>query len=164
MKKPVIIITIIVAVVLVVDIIMGAVFVKVLGKKKTAISASDFKSTMEDKDFYITDAKSQFSGADYIEHVYVAVSEDYGYQVEFYEMTDEDDAVSFFNDNKEIFEDSKGSGSSETSTSLKNYSKYTLSTNGKYKVVSRIDNTVIFLNVDDEYKDEVKDLLNELGY
>ena len=31
-------------------------------------------------------------------------------------------------------------------------------------VVSRIDNTVIYVNVDDNYKDTVKDILDELGY
>ena len=31
-------------------------------------------------------------------------------------------------------------------------------------VVSRIDNTVIYVNVDNNYKDTVKDILDELGY
>ena len=31
-------------------------------------------------------------------------------------------------------------------------------------VVSRIENTVIYLNVADEYKDTVKNILEELGY
>ena len=35
--------------------------------------------------------------------------------------------------------------------------------NGKYMVVSRIDNTVIYVNVNDNYKDTVKDILKELG-
>lgn len=46
----------------------------------------------------------------------------------------------------------------------KNFQKYTLSTESKYKVISRIDNTVIYLNVDDNYKEEVKNVLKELGY
>ena len=58
----------------------------------------------------------------------------------------------------------KGNASGETSVSMKNYSKYSLSTGGKFKVVSRIDNTVVYLNVDSNNKDAVRDLLDELGY
>jgi len=131
---------------------------------KTAIAISDFEEKMKGKGYTIQDATQQFSEYDYVKRVSLALSDDLSYQIEFYELADEDSAVSFFNNNKAIFENSKGSGSSETSTSMGNNSKYTLTTNGKYKVVSRIDNTVIYLNVDEEYKDTVKDLLEELGY
>lgn len=101
---------------------------------------------------------------DYITQVYLAIDDSYKYQIEFYELSDADYASSFYNNNKSIFEESKSSSAVETSVSSGNNSKYTLVTNGKYKVVSRIDNTVIYVNVDDEYKAEVKDLLEELGY
>ena len=96
--------------------------------------------------------------------VYIAISSDSTYQIEFYELSDSDYASSFFNNNKKTFEDSKSSGSAETSVSAGNNAKYTLTTNGKFKVVSRIDNTVIYLNVDDDYKSSVKDVLKDLGY
>ena len=79
-------------------------------------------------------------------------------------MSDNDYASSFFNNNKKTFEDSESSGSTETSVSVGNNEKYTLTTNGKFKVVSRIDNTVIYLNVDDNYKSSVKNVLKDLGY
>lgn len=34
----------------------------------------------------------------------------------------------------------------------------------KYQVVSRIDNTVIYVDADEAYKDDVKDFLKQLGY
>lgn len=37
---------------------------------------------------------------------------------------------------------------------MSNYSKYALSTSGEYKVVSRIENTAVYLNVDSSYKDK----------
>lgn len=131
---------------------------------KTAISSDDFKSRMEQKGFSVQEATSQFSEHDYVEKVYIALSDDSKYQIEFYELSDADKASSFFNNNKELFEDSKSSSSSETSVNLGNNSKYTLTTNGKYKVVSRIDNTVIYLDVADNYKSNIKDILKDLGY
>ena len=160
MKKPVIIA--IIAVVIVVAIV-GVIFIN-LNKEKTSITASDFYTTMSQKGYVVQDSSSQFSEYNYVKKSYIAASKDYSYQIEFYELVDDSYATSFYNNNKSIFESSKGNASAETSVGLKNYSKYTLSSNGKYMVVSRINNTVIYVDVDDSYKDTVKSLLNELGY
>ena len=130
----------------------------------TAITSDDFKSKMESSGYTVQEATNQMSDYDYIKQVYIAISSDSTYQIEFYELSDNDYASSFFNNNKKTFEDSKSSGSTETSVSVGNNEKYTLTTNGKFKVVSRIDNTVIYLNVDDNYKSSVKDVLKNLGY
>jgi len=160
MKKPVIIA--IIAVVLIVAIV-GVIFIN-LNKEKTSMTSSSFYTTMSQKGYTLNDASAQFSEYNYVKQVYIAANEDYTYQIEFYELVDDSYAISFYNNNKSIFESSKGNNSAETSVALKNYSKYTLSANGKYKVVSRIDNTVIYVDVDDSYRDTVKKLLDELGY
>ena len=159
MKKKVVIITI--AILAIIVAVIACIF-KNLNKEKIPMTTESFKTTMEEKGFDIQNAKDQFEEYDYVKQVYIALNGDY--QIEFYELSDVDYAVGFFNNNKSIFEQSKGNTSANTNVNLKNYSKYTQSSNGKYKVVSRIDNTVIFLNVDDKYKDDVKSLLDELGY
>ena len=132
--------------------------------KKTSITSENFKNIMEEKNYIIKDATSQMSNYDYIKQVYIAISNDYTFQIEFYEFSDNDYAISFFNNNKQIFEDSKSQNSVETSVSTDNNAKYTLTDNDKYKVISRIDNTIIYLNVNKDYKTSVKDILDELGY
>ena len=122
-------ILIFVGILVIAGIIVGAV---ILNKNlnKQPITAKEFKDIMEDKDFEIIDAKeNQFAEYDYIKKAYVALEEDYDYQIEFYKLDEEDDAVDFYKTNKEIFEDSKGSSSSETKVSMGNNSKYTLKTN-----------------------------------
>ena len=160
MKKSIIITVI--AVVIVVAI-LGVVFIN-LNKEKDSITASSFYNTMSQKGYSVQDATNQFSDYNYIKQAYIAVSNDSSYQIEFYELQDDFYATSFYNNNKSNFESSKGSISAETSAGLKNYSKYTLSSNGKYMVVSKIDNTVIYVDVEDNYKDTVKSILDELGY
>ncbi len=160
MKKSVII-AIIAVVILVV--IGGVIFVN-LNKEKASITASSFYTTMSQKGYSVQDSTSQYSEYDYVKQVYIAVSKDYSYQIEFYELLDDSYATSFYNNNKSIFESSKGNASAETSVGGKNYSKYTLSSNGQYMVVSKINNTVIYVKVDDDYKNTVKDILEELGY
>ena len=160
MKKPVIIA--IIAVVIIVAI-LGVIFIN-LNKEKNSITASSFYDTMSQKGYSVQDATNQFSAYNYIKQAYIAVSEDSNYQIEFYELQDDSYATNFYNNNKSNFESSKGSTSAETSVGLKNYAKYTLSSNGKYMVVSRIDNTVIYVDVEANYKDNVKSILDELGY
>ena len=153
-----------VAVLVIAGIIVGVVIVN-KNLNKEPISAGDFKDIMEDKDFEIVDAMDQFEEYDeYIKKAYIALEEDYDYQIEFYKLNEEDDAISFYKTNKEKFEDSKGSSLAEKSISMGNNSKYTLKTNDEYKVVSRIEDTVIYVDVDEKYEDEVKEILKEIGY
>lgn len=133
------------------------------GSKK-ALTPSAFKSKMENKGYVVQDGTSQFAAYDYVKQVYIAQNSDAQYQIEFYELSDADTTTSFFENNKADFEISKGSSDVETAVTLGNYSKYTLSTGGQFKVVSRIDNTVVYLDVADTYEKTVKDVLKNLGY
>lgn len=162
MKKPVII-TIVVCIVIIMLTFCVAIFLG-LNQKKEAISAYDFQSIMKSKGYIVQDVKEQVEDYDYVKQVYLAINDDYSYQIEFYEFSDDSDSKDFFDYNKSIFETSKGNSSAETSKALKNYSKYTLSTDGEYKVLSRIDNTAVYIDVDKEYKDEINSVLKELGY
>ena len=47
---------------------------------------------------------------------------------------------------------------------MANFSTYTLTTNDKYKLLSRIDNTVLYIDVVKDAKSEVKELVKHLGY
>ena len=160
MKKSVMII---IAILLLIIVIVAAVFFN-LNKEKKSITASDFYNIMKDKGYIVSNANEQFSEYNYIKQVYLAADKDYKYQIEFYEISDNTNAVNFYENNKLIFESSKGDSSSYTDVSFKNYSKYTLSTDGKYKVLSRVNNTVIYLDVKNEYKNDVNKIIKELGY
>lgn len=69
-----------------------------------------------------------------------------------------------FNTNRSTFESYKGNSSSESSSSMGNYSSYTLTSNGYYMHLCRVDNTLLYVKVNDTYKDSVKKLIKELGY
>lgn len=157
-------ILIFVGILVVAGIIVGGIVIN-KNLNKEPMTVSEFKDIMEDKDFEIIDAIDQVDDYDNnIKKAYIALEEDYAYQIEFYRLDEEEDAIYFYNTNKEIFENSKSSSSAETSVSMGNNSKYTLTSGDKYKVVSRIENTVIYLDVDEEYKDEIKEILKEIGY
>lgn len=146
-------------------IIIGTVFVVIskLNKEKTPIQAEEFKTMMEAKGFKIADVTSQFAQyRDYMSTAYVAQKD--GYQIEFFILSNLDNAVSMYNTNKAKFESQKGNVSGAYSTSLKNYSLYSITTNGKYKYVSRIDNTLVYVDADTTYQGDIKTVLKSIGY
>ena len=169
MKKGLIITIISIAVFIVIigiiiAVLLGMGVIK-LAKEKTPITMDKFISTMEEKGYTLIDSKSQVSNYNNINQVYIAMSEDNTYQLEFYEFNDENSAIDFYNNNKSIFESSKGNSSMTTNLSASNYSRYySESSSGKYMFVSRIGNTVIYGNIDKNYKNTVKSILDELGY
>ncbi|MCI8620297.1 MAG: hypothetical protein HFJ50_00140 [Clostridia bacterium] len=133
-------------------------------KEKIKITADEFFNKMQEKEYIIADAKSQFLSYDYIEKVYVATPSDYSYKIEFYEMKDIESAKGFYETNKRIFEEGKKDGYIETNNNLKNSSRYTIKNNEKYSVISRIDNTAIYINSDIEYANEIDKFLKQIGY
>lgn len=167
MKKPVII-AIVIAVILV--LILGIIIFTnvvnkgILSKNEKAMTATEFKNSMENKGYILMDVTSQFANNENIKQAYIATNNDYSYRIEFYEIANDDHAKAFYNNNKSNFESSKTEADNETNVDLENSSKYTLSSESKYSVVSRKNNTVIYINANTTYKDTTDDILKELGY
>jgi len=145
-------------------VMLCSMFTLVGCKEKVSITAENYKAIMAEKGYKIGDATSQFAEIDEITRVYIAAKDDGSYQIEFYELTTPEAATGMFNGNKNIFEQSAGSASAKSSMSAANYNSYKLTTGGKYKVLSRIDNTLIYIDASAEYKDEIKTVLDEIGY
>lgn len=138
-------------------------FKKILYSEKTPITAETFNTIMKDNGYSLIDTTKQYvTYGDYIKKSYVAKKQDY--QIEFYELSNVDNANTMFYTNKEIFEKQKGNISKQFSRSGKNYSQYFLKTNIKYSYLSRIDNTLLYINVDTKNTNEVENIINELGY
>lgn len=130
---------------------------------KAAITTEQFKSIAEENNCSTADATSQYAQYGVIDEATIALSSD-GWQVEFYVLTDETNAAGMFDTNKEIFESLKGNASAEASSSTNNQSSYTLTSSGYYMHLCRVDNTLLYVKVDDTYKSDVKALIDELGY
>ena len=131
--------------------------------KKTAITSSDFKSKAEAEGYTVTDVISQYSSYEYVKEAYVASSSD-GYQIEFYVLSDKDMAKSMFETNKAIIENANGNNKMKTEVNLSNYNKYSISTSTTYGYLCRIDNTLVYVNTNKDYKDKVKDFIKKIKY
>ena len=143
MKKVLIIIAIIITLIIVSIVALFGILFSIFNKEKPSITSDQFISIMSEKNYAVVNAKSQFIEYDYISQAYIALEPNNNFQIEFYELKDSSYAVQFYNNN---------------------VSKFALSTNGDYMVVSRINNTAIYARVSDKYKSTVDSLLKELGY
>lgn len=136
------------------------------GCSKTAITAQDFKSAMETKGFEIESKTDSFS--DYEElnfkHVYIASNNSVKYKFAFYELSTPESAVRFYEMNRKLAEDTKTSMVTESYTNFSNNASYSLTTGGKYTYISRVENTVLYVNAASKYKAEIKEIIEELGY
>lgn len=130
------------------------------GDPRTPLTANAFVSKMEDAGFLVVDAADQFEEG-LVEAVHLAVGENF--QIEFYVVPTVDQAKRAFEENKSDFEALSGGGVTK-SVSAKNYSYYTKTTSDAYYVVSRTDNTFIYVAAEAEYKKEISDIIENLGY
>lgn len=112
--------------------------------------------------YQIVDATEQFD-KDLVDSVSLAVKDD-KYQIEFFDFKSENDAIYSYNLNEKKFEDRKEAVSSYSSVKMGNHASYKLTTGGQYLVVSRIGDTLIYIDTTTDYKDEINDILKELGY
>lgn len=129
---------------------------------KTPLTLDEFKTSAEEYGCEIKDITDQYASFDFVETATLAVMDNW--QVEFYELASEEDAVRTFNTNKNDFENLKGSASTESSVAIGNHAKYTLNSNGKYMHIARIGNTFVFTSEDKDEKESIEGLLEKIGY
>lgn len=150
---------------LVITVLLFGVFILTGCGNKEPITSEQFNSKMDEKGYKITDVSQQFENYKTIEKAYVARSSDYTHQIEFYELSTDEAAIKFYENNKSIFVSSLGNKvTNQLDTNSKNVSKYHVGSNGYYMAISRIKNTVIYARVEDAYAVKVADIIKDLGY
>lgn len=133
------------------------------GNNRKAITTEEFENKAKSHNYTIIDATAQYKDSEFVDKATLA-SNASNWKVEFYILKDKNSAASVYEYNKEDFIKSKGNGSKETSESIGNYSNYSLTTNGNYKYLSKIDNTLIYVVADEKYTEDIKGFVQELGY
>lgn len=132
---------------------------------KKPLTSDEFYSKMKEKHFTLTDATNQFEGQDYMEKVFVAQNPSSTYQIEFLQTTTEQDAIEVYANNKNNFEEALGNVvKNKLDVDLKGVQKFRATSNGKFMALTRINNTMIYVNSYENYSKEISNILKELGY
>ena len=135
---------------------------------KTPIDTDAFIEAAKTYGLTPVDITEQYKSSGYVNKGTIAAKSEDGvnilYQIEFYEIDTVDNAESMFAQNKQSFENDQDSANSYSSVNVGNHEHYNITIDGRYKSVRRIENTLIFLNVDVQYKDSVNEFLDTIGY
>ena len=121
----------------------------------------EFKDFFKDKDYTIVEVDDKIDVKSIL-NAYAVIKNDGSYQIEYYIFSDERSAEVSYLSNKNNFNDNFDGKISDYDGS--NYSKLTMKTDTNYYIVERVENTLLYMNVENEYKDEVEELLKEMGY
>lgn len=137
--------------------------------KKTAVTTHDFEAKMTEKDYNVNVSAPINSPC------ITSVARKNNYDIMFYEFvadeqeTGENDAAVEYAE--KIFESITNELDQRekvklmlVQVNLPGYSYYSFSASEQYYAVSRVGNTVMFASVPSEYKNEVADVFEELGY
>ena len=131
--------------------------------KKTPLNSIDFVDLIEQNEYKTTNVKDQFSDYSQIQNAFIAQNKEMTYQIEYYELDTIDNAKSFYNGNKDRFKKME-KVKVYKNIDLDNYEKYVQNTDSVFSLIARIDNTIVYANTKIEYKDEVQDIVEKLGY
>lgn len=147
------------SIIIIIIFIIGIIFI--LNKQNNKILTSNkFIIEMKKQNFQIYDAKEQF-GDDIVKEATVAYTENY--QIEFLVFDNIDNCKNAFQINKSSFITNKKEEDIEISESNNSYSLYSLTTKDRYMYIKRIDNRLLYFNVDGSYKDNLDKLLKKIG-
>ena len=135
--------------------------------KKTALTNDEFIKKAQDNGMITEDQAEQYSGYDHVKSVTTAGivdGNDVKWTCDFMIAVDESKAKEMFENNKTTFENSTDGTTSSSSVNMGNYNTFELNANGKYMYLCRVDNTLVYFNVDEAYKDDAKKFIKALGY
>ena len=138
-------------------------------ENKKAITAELFKDFMATKSFDIETIENYYSkevikNAGVKQGYSTKNKEDIEYRVNFFSFKDENSAQYLFYNSIMTIRNEDNGNLVETTEKSMNHTKYTVLTNGTYKVVCRIGNTVIWATINEADKQHVNNLLSEIGY
>lgn len=132
------------------------------GVTKTAKNVNDFETAALSKGFTVDKDNNAYAGVDYIyEYGKIMHGESY---VEMIVYDDSEKASKVQESHIESFDLLKSTGAQAKKESGKNFYHYSLVSNNRYMLSTRIDGTLIFCKVMLEDKELIESLINELGY
>jgi hypothetical protein len=134
------------------------------GCSKTSMTTDQVKSLASGKGYNAVDVISQYAEATQVKEATVIQGDNGNFQFEFYVLDTADSAVGMFNTNVVRFDQFDSGTKAKATVNGKNYATYSLTTSDKHRYLSRVDNTLLYVDVDVKYKDEVKTFVEELGY
>lgn len=134
--------------------------------KKEAITSERFEEIMDENGYELLDVTSDFPEGTVERAILAQYSGEESYELQFLEFHSKDQAESLFEQHRDTFE-AYSDAKSNVSVNIGNYHYYEqtdIGGDGYFYVLSQVDHTLLFGVVDKKCKDDVKDIMDKLGY
>ena len=128
---------------------------------KKVMYEKEFKEFFKDTDYVVMDVDDKVDSSDVLNAI-VAIKSDDSYKIEYYLFKDSSSSRTTYYNNRDYIKENVDGIRKEISG--KNYQAFYFTNNEFYKVVERVDNSLIFINADRNYKREIDKLLESMGY
>lgn len=132
-------------------------------ENKKPITAEKFQEVMEKREYKVLDYTESYSDAG-VKKVLESADMENKFGIKYFEFNSENEAKDFYEFHQDFLENNKAVKESQIKTEMNNYQKYTLTADDNLYVLSRIDNTLVTVDAPKRYKDDMKEVLEELGY
>ena len=150
-----------ITIVVVAMIIIAIVCFAIMQSGKKTITMEQFEEKAKENGYKIADIQNDITKKEEITNAKLAISEDYSYFISFYILKDNESAINFYKEQKEEFAKTKQEENEPIEKKSKSYEEYSLKSNGKYRYLSRIENTIVQLNVNESEEQKVKEFLEK---
>ena len=129
---------------------------------KTAQTVAGFTEFMEASDFVVQDVTEDTETNGLATTVLIASSGDY--QIEFYVLTDNDTGEGVFYNNKQLFDEEHSVKTMSSEITSGNYNYYAFNADDNFHMIARVDNTMLWCEAKKTHKEEILDIVKNLGY
>lgn len=131
------------------------------GCRTKEISVDTFKETMTKMEYEVEEVEE---GTDVLDKGYVARDKENNYEIYFYKFKSNKDARRVFNSAKNYFEEDIKGSYVRTIIGMVVFDKYSLKSDGKYQVVTKVGKTVLYVDADNKYEKDINEVLDKLDY
>lgn len=130
-----------------------------------SITADQFKNIMEKNGYEVIESTDQYKEIMKVKKSYIALYKDRKFQFELIEFDTIEEAIKIYEINKQKFEEKKSNvANMYINLDGKNFSKYRCISGGKYMALTRVNNTLMYVDVNQEYEKEVNKAIKKFGY
>ena len=147
-------------------IFLAGFFTLTACQSQKAISGEKIKSIMEQKGYTVTDItdNSGTSATLALKAEMMESGSTASYNIRFFVFNSASEAKSVFAEAKDSFAVYEDNDAVIKNTDKTNFQRYTLLGQGYYTLITRIDNTLLFTDSLNTYKDDIIEIAKKLGY
>lgn len=144
-------------------ILIILIIILITGCSNYHLTIDEFRNISLNEGYYLDNQNIEYKNYDYVKDVCYAYDREKDYLVEFINLENNDYAYRFYLTNYEDFQDEVTTDSYLKIKNNDNYNLFHLENKKYYMLLIRMDNNIVYVNTEIEFKNDIENLLNKLN-